>query len=187
MCWHKHWATARPCKAPHLCQTCGQHLVPQQSTCCGHDFQLRRPMRRCHFPQIRSQRPASSWQAGRHRHRRTACCSDLTVDGQVITSLGAWRKLLQTLHANNVAMVQPQEVPWCQDKGMTLLDVRTEKQYVKGVPQPCSNETQNVLRCSGRQQAVSCVVCRHRCRVLCQACVLCCTVHARKLYLIVQQ
>jgi hypothetical protein len=58
--------------------------------------------------------------------------SDLTVGGQMATTPSAWLQLLSFLRQNGVTMIKPQEVKFCTEKGMTLVDVRTADQYASG-------------------------------------------------------
>jgi hypothetical protein len=57
---------------------------------------------------------------------------DLTVNGQMATNARAWAQLLAALRERDVVMIQPQEVAWHLEKGMALIDIRTEKQFADG-------------------------------------------------------
>jgi hypothetical protein len=51
------------------------------------------------------------------------------VGGNSPTTPGAWLEMMQTLKENGVTLINPHEVPICQEKGIPVLDVRTIKQY----------------------------------------------------------
>ena len=40
--------------------------------------------------------------------------------------------MLTLLHEHDVTMIRPQEVSFCTEKGMVLVDIRTEMQFVEG-------------------------------------------------------
>jgi hypothetical protein len=55
--------------------------------------------------------------------------TSLEVDGNQPTQPQAWLEMINTLKANQVTLINPHEVKISQEKGVQVLDVRTEKQY----------------------------------------------------------
>lgn len=47
-------------------------------------------------------------------------------------------RMMQTLKSNNVTMINAHEVKMAQEKGVSVLDVRTAKQYEKVSFRSCS-------------------------------------------------
>lgn len=64
--------------------------------------------------------------------RSVAAASDLTLGGQSVTNASTWLQMLAMLREKGVTMIQPQEIKFCAEKGMPLIDVRTADQYQDG-------------------------------------------------------
>lgn len=72
----------------------------------------------------------------RARFHTTMRSTSLDVNGNSPTQPGAWLEMINTLKSNDVTFINPHEVKISQDKGVSVLDVRTAKQY----EQVCSSQ-----------------------------------------------
>jgi rhodanese-related sulfurtransferase len=76
---------------------------------------------------------------GRHTSRTVVANSDLLAQDRSPTGATAWAQLINALQQADVKMLKAQEVAFCVEKGMVLIDVRTEDQFQKGFIEGATN------------------------------------------------
>lgn len=78
--------------------------------------------------------------------------TSLEVDGNQPTQPQAWLEMMNTLKASNVTLINPHEVKISQEKGVSVLDVRTSKQYAEvccALLTVCFPSARLVMTCRG--------------------------------------